>query len=56
MSSWTSDMEYPLYYVDLPLIICNENVFKDGLLVLDDEENSIKKFSLATSKVSIRKV
>jgi hypothetical protein len=31
-SSWTSEMEDPLYSVDLALIICNENAFKDGLL------------------------
>ena len=33
-SSWTSEMEDPLYSVDLALIICNENAFKEGLLFL----------------------
>uniref|UniRef100_A0ACD5UXM9 Uncharacterized protein n=1 Tax=Avena sativa TaxID=4498 RepID=A0ACD5UXM9_AVESA len=33
-SAWTSEMEEPLYSVDLALIICNANAFKDGLLFL----------------------
>ncbi|KAM3367069.1 hypothetical protein ACQJBY_015998 [Aegilops geniculata] len=33
-SAWTPEMEEPLYSVDLALIICNANAFKDGLLFL----------------------
>jgi hypothetical protein len=33
-SAWTSEMEEPLYSIDLALIICNANAFKDGLLFL----------------------
>jgi len=33
-SAWTSEMKDPLYDVDLALILCNTNAFKDGLLFL----------------------
>jgi len=33
-SAWTSEMQDPLYDVDLALILCNTHAFKDGLLFL----------------------
>jgi hypothetical protein len=33
-SAWTSEMQEPLYDVDLALILCNTHAFKDGLLCL----------------------
>lgn len=33
-SAWTSDMEHPVYDVDLAIILCEMNAFKDGLLFL----------------------
>ncbi|KAK9084651.1 hypothetical protein Sjap_025062 [Stephania japonica] len=32
--SWSSDMEHPLYDVDLAIILCEMNAFKEGLLFL----------------------
>lgn len=33
-SAWPSDLEHPLYDVDLAIIICEMNAFKEGLLYL----------------------
>ncbi|KAG2565669.1 hypothetical protein PVAP13_7NG132300, partial [Panicum virgatum] len=33
-SAWTSEMQDPLYDVDLALILCNTHAFKDGLFFL----------------------
>lgn len=33
-SAWPSDLEHPLYDVDLAIILCEMNAFRDGLLYL----------------------
>lgn len=42
-SAWTSDMEEPLYDVDLAIILCEMNAFKDGLLFLYEKMKLYKE-------------
>lgn len=42
-SAWTSEMEYPLYDVDLAVILCEMNAFKDGLLFLYEKMKLYKE-------------
>ncbi|XP_077221969.1 vacuolar protein sorting 11 [Tasmannia lanceolata] len=42
-SAWPSDMEQPLYDVDLALILCEMNVFKEGLLFLYEKMKLYKE-------------
>ncbi|XP_072981582.1 vacuolar protein-sorting-associated protein 11 homolog [Typha angustifolia] len=42
-SSWTSEMEHPLYDVDLAVILCEMNAFKDGLLFLYEKMKLYKE-------------
>lgn len=42
-SAWTSDMEHPLYDVDLVIILCEMSGFKDGLLFLYEKMKLYKE-------------
>lgn len=42
-SAWTSDMEHPLYDVDLAIILCEMNAFKDGILFLYEKMKLYKE-------------
>ncbi|ONK75987.1 uncharacterized protein A4U43_C03F22650 [Asparagus officinalis] len=42
-SAWTSDMEHPLYDLDLAIILCEMNAFKDGLLFLYEKMKLYKE-------------
>lgn len=42
-SAWASDMEHPLYDVDLAIILCEMNAFKDGLLFLYEKMKLYKE-------------
>ncbi|KAI0497698.1 hypothetical protein KFK09_020931 [Dendrobium nobile] len=42
-SAWTSEMEYPMYDVDLAIILCEMNAFKDGLLFLYEKMKLYKE-------------
>ncbi|PKA52706.1 hypothetical protein AXF42_Ash001687 [Apostasia shenzhenica] len=42
-SAWTSDMEQPMYDVDLAIILCEMNAFKDGLLFLYEKMKLYKE-------------
>lgn len=42
-SAWTSEMEHPMYDVDLAIILCEMNAFKDGLLFLYEKMKLYKE-------------
>ncbi|XP_078157750.1 vacuolar protein sorting 11 [Carex rostrata] len=42
-SAWTTEMEHPMYDVDLALILCEMNGFKDGLLFLYEKMKLYKE-------------
>lgn len=42
-SAWPSDMEHPLYDVDLAIILCEMNAFKDGRLYLYEKMKLYKE-------------
>ena len=42
-SAWTSDMEHPLYDVDLAIILCEMNAFRDGLLFVYEKMKLYKE-------------
>jgi len=42
-SAWPSDLEQPLYDVDLAIILCEMNAFKDGLLYLYEKMKLYKE-------------
>lgn len=42
-SAWPSDMEHPLYDVDLAIILCEMNAFRDGLLYLYEKMKMFKE-------------
>ncbi|KAI4353120.1 hypothetical protein L6164_002092 [Bauhinia variegata] len=42
-SAWTEDMENPLYDVDLAIILCEMNAFKEGLLYLYEKMKLYKE-------------
>ncbi|OAY83369.1 vacuolar protein-sorting-associated protein 11 homolog [Ananas comosus] len=42
-SAWTSEMEQPLYDVDLAIILCEMNAFKEGMLFLYEKMKLYKE-------------
>ncbi|KAK9285024.1 hypothetical protein L1049_024206 [Liquidambar formosana] len=42
-SAWPSDLEHPLYDVDLAIILCEMNAFKEGLLYLYEKMKLYKE-------------
>lgn len=42
-SAWPSDLEHPLYDVDLAIILCEMNTFKEGLLYLYEKMKLYKE-------------
>lgn len=42
-SAWTSEIEHPMYDVDLAIILCEMNSFKDGLLFLYEKMKLYKE-------------
>lgn len=42
-SAWTSEMVHPMYDVDLAIILCEMNAFKDGLLFLYEKMKLYKE-------------
>ncbi|XP_038694569.1 vacuolar protein-sorting-associated protein 11 homolog [Tripterygium wilfordii] len=42
-SAWPSDLEHPLYDVDLAIILCEMNVFKQGLLFIYEKMKLYKE-------------
>jgi len=42
-SAWPSELEHPLYDVDLAIILCEMNTFKEGLLYLYEKMKLYKE-------------